>query len=617
MRPDGSRSSPLAGVPPLLIGAALLALMTEASADLFDLEALRALSLAAQIALLCLGAALVAWGLGGGRRRRALNPAQQQPIGWREMALLLLILLAALAVRVWQAESALPLLIDELNFLSAASRAVNDSTLRLLFPISDYAPYTWLYSAIQAVGVTLFGPDLTTMRFASILLGTAQVAAIYFLARELFDRRVALLAALALAFFAPHLHYSRTAYSPHPGDTLFGMLMILFLTRALRTARPLDWALAGVCLGMTQYWYEAGRLFFPALALIGLIWRALLPPEGVTQRQIARGAARLIVGALLVGLPVYVALLAHGRTLAYRFNSENSGVAFWSIRLQDGLDVEDAALLADRLAQPFLFYVAIPESVGLPYYRGDQGMILRPFVPFFLVGAAALLIRPRAPSFILALWIVGVALGNALLIRDVILSPRYGVVAPALALTVALGIERVCAAVAALAWRRNPTRREAAAWTLGGALTAVFALVNVDYYFNTQLPDLRAEFRANVGFRDLYDVGLRGARLPLGTQVIVVEDRPSSVPDVADMLAFLQSSQHRHPLMTSLIDLRQLDLPQDRDLAFFVPPSQANILTYLFRRFPQANPPAYTISDLTPSEEYVLIIVPQQPNPAS
>ncbi|MBK8022544.1 MAG: glycosyltransferase family 39 protein [Chloroflexi bacterium] len=594
---------------PLLLGILALALVTEASTDWLDLEPLRALSVHGQTGLLILGCVLIVWGLSGRPPIVGADETGDRQFRSWETPALLLIVLAAAVVRLWNLENTLPALVDELNFLTAVTRFVSDSTLRLVYPISDWAPFPWLYTVFQAIPVTLFGHDLAALRAASGIFGAIQVAAVYFLARELFDRRVAVLAALVLAFFSPHIHFSRLALN-QAGDSLCGMLAVLFMVRGLRGGRGRDWALAGVCLGLTQYFYEAGRLFFPALALIWLVWQGITHPRWSTLRPLAGGAARMLIAGLLVAAPVYLTLLAHGRTITLRFSHENIVTSTWQPTLADGVQGEDLALLAGRLAQPVALLLATPESVGFPYYRGDQGLILLPFVPLFLIGLAVVLRRPRAPAFVLALWIVGVMLSNSLLIIFPGVTTRYVLILPALALLMALGMDRLSGFVAG--GFAAPAARKILRYGLGAILSLVFAVVSVDHYFRVQLPDLIADIHAYLDFHDLYDVGLRAGRLPLGTQVVVVETRPSGITDVQDLLAYMQYDRHVNPIMTNLIELRRMALPDDRDLAFFVPPSESTILTYLYRQYPQSLAPSYSVNPVIAREQYVLITVPQR-----
>ena len=120
---------------------------------------------------------------------------------------------------------------------------------------------------MQAWGVGLLGRNLEGLRILSVIVGTLGIPALYFLAKELFDRKTALLAALMPGRFPPHIQFSRIALN-NIVDPLFGTLALAFLVRGLKYNRPLDYALSGAALGLTQYFYEGGRLLFPALILL-------------------------------------------------------------------------------------------------------------------------------------------------------------------------------------------------------------------------------------------------------------------------------------------------------------------------------------------------------------
>src|SRR5690606_27829994 len=110
----------------------------------------------------------------------------------------------------------------------------------------------------------ILGHNLTGLRIFSAVFGTLTVPALYLLARELFDRRTALLAALLLATFPPHIHFSRLGLN-NIADPLFGVLALAFLVRGLKRGGLRDYALSGVMLGLTQYFYEGGKLLYPLL----------------------------------------------------------------------------------------------------------------------------------------------------------------------------------------------------------------------------------------------------------------------------------------------------------------------------------------------------------------
>ena len=141
--------------------------------------------------------------------------------------------------------------------------------LQILTPMSAQSPYTWVFPYWQSGAVALLGHNFVRLslrqrhhrhaqRAGGLWAGATQSstakprcwragAGDFPAARSLQPRRHDLIA-----------------------DPLFGTMALMFFARALRNNHRLEWALAGISLGMTQYFYEGGRLLFPPL-LIGFV----------------------------------------------------------------------------------------------------------------------------------------------------------------------------------------------------------------------------------------------------------------------------------------------------------------------------------------------------------
>ena len=66
-----------------------------------------------------------------------------------------------------------------------------------------------LYAFMLAIPTRLFGPSIQVFRFSSALIGTLAIPVLFILARLIKNAPVALTAALFLATFPMHIHYSR------------------------------------------------------------------------------------------------------------------------------------------------------------------------------------------------------------------------------------------------------------------------------------------------------------------------------------------------------------------------------------------------------------------------
>ena len=268
---------------------------------------------------------------------------------------LALILVAGLALRLWNIDYGLPFVysIDEGSHFT--SRAI-EMFWQDLDPgyYQNPSAYTYLVYAVLRV---MYGPlgflfDLpfgnvtdqfdkdptqiwVAARTLAALLCMAGVATTYWAARRLWGVREGLVAAAVLAFAFLPVAYSRVAVTD-VGALIGVSLSLAFAVLAYERGRMRDYALAGVAAGLAvAFKYTAGLALLP-LAIAAL---ARLRADGV---RAAGGAA---LGAALAGL-VFVVLNP------YLFGSLD---AWWS-------DLRDQAEVAADQPKPG------QESGGVSYY---------------------------------------------------------------------------------------------------------------------------------------------------------------------------------------------------------------------------------------------------------
>ncbi len=524
-----------------------------------------------QFALLAGGIGLLLWGLGA--RSGGCFPKQG--------GLLVGVLLLAAVLRVWNLEHTLHFYVDEGNFVEGILRLRTESSVRLMGPFNYVAAFTWVYPYLQWASAEIVGSSLLALRVVSAAFGVLTVAALYRLGRVLFSARVGLLAAFALAVFPPHIHFSRLGLN-NIADPLFGVLALAFLSQALRAGRWRDYALAGVMLGLTQYFYEGGRLLYPVLALMwGLIaawrWRARL-------------AGLLLMSglAILVALPVYYTLLAWDITLTTRLQRRGFDAAYWRRVLLEPGGGALVTHLREHVLPPFLHYVTLPDA-GAFYYGGHTALILPPLVPVFLAGIIAALRRRFIAGLLPVLWLVFVAFGNSL-IRDSVWTSRYVAAFPALALLLAVGLDAIWKGLETIQRKgakaqrvfQNPALMRVAVFLI---LFGAGVFQNV-YYFGPHLSVYQTQIRPH---HDQQDILFRLRDLPPQTQVYWITDDPDlwlpllvflnrywGLPDFAPEL--------RHPDFVEgweALDTLEPGMPH----AFFVEQEDRRTQRYLQERF--------------------------------
>jgi hypothetical protein len=598
----------------VILGVLLLALVAEISGHLLEIVLLKEISIHVQVALWVLGIVLVTMGMAGvsGLPAAAFRRPLAAFTGWlasldRAAVLPVIGVFAlALVIRLWDVGNTVRSPIDEEHFMHVVIGLENDSNRGLLEPaLGNLLASPGIYTYWQWWSVQLFGHNFFALRIISVIVGSLTISALYLLASSLFDRKTALIAALLLATFPPHVHFSRLALS-QVADALFGTLALGFLARGFKYNRRTDWALAGASIALTQYFYEAARLFFVPLVVLSVIVLAL-----VRWRQMQSHWHGLMVAtltALFVTAPIYYTLYALDLPLTTRFAESGLGASYWTELLQNGLTGDAIGRIIGQFTAPFEIYVHQPEIRHyFFYYGGQQPMVLVFLVPLFLLGIFYILWRWRTPAIVVLLWVAGVALGNGLL-REIFTYPRWVLVLPAVALVMAVGIRYVLT----LLWPSDSRMPVAVPLT---ALMVSIAIAQTAYYFNEHLPFYQRQIYYIREESDGYDAVLRTAELPLAQNVqIVLIAYPT--PDRGLYVNFerfirgdmMPEMYIRSAASTDITPEYLAALPTDRRYAFFIEPQDTSALNAIQQVFSTDAPVGSPYSASIPDErEFQLV----------
>ena len=127
------------------------------------------------------------------------------------------------------------------------------------FPLASSIFQGWV---MRLAGVTLWG-----WRFASVFAGTLTVIPLYLLAREWFDRRVAVMAVLIMLTSPYYLSIARAGYIY--SQALFPVVLSLyFWSLGYKRASSLYYWLAGIAAGIGFYTYTAAWLGLVAITIM-------------------------------------------------------------------------------------------------------------------------------------------------------------------------------------------------------------------------------------------------------------------------------------------------------------------------------------------------------------
>lgn len=189
---------------------------------------------------------------------------------------LLAIVLLALFLRIYRLGEVPPgFRVDELSNSFVVSQHVLDGEYRFFF--TDASGHEGLWHGLQAGFIGIFGRTTFGMRGINIVLGTLTVPLTYLVATKLFDRRVGLLAAAALAVSFWSLMYSRTAIR-HVSSVVFLLGAFYWFIVGVNTHVKLGstlkrvWVTAGVLTGIGLHTYFAAWVMVAVLgAAIGFL----------------------------------------------------------------------------------------------------------------------------------------------------------------------------------------------------------------------------------------------------------------------------------------------------------------------------------------------------------
>lgn len=528
-----------------------------------------------QFALFIIGISLIIWSMTGGL---SLSDGWRQFRTWTDESdakWILLFIILGVIVRTLLLESAIHYYTDETNFASAVTRLRIKPNVQIMNNIGPVANFTWMYSYLQYYYTEFFGATLANLRGISVIIGTLTIPAIYLLGRWVFSRRVGLLSAFLLTFYLPHIHYSRLAMN-NIADPLLGVMSIVLVWRGLQTGSRSTFAWAGVFLGLTSYFYEGGRLLYPALIIGWLVIYAVIQHGAVSKR----GVGVFLATTILIASGFYLSLAVWGfGNVAPRLRQQRVEDMFWvEVFTEQNVGNQVLRYFDERLNPPFLHIMSQPDGSGF-YYSREVGLVLPHMLPFMLIGLGVALFHWRRLGLILPLSIVLTVLGNSLITWNN-WTPRFVVLFPILVLLIALGLDTVYRSVVS-SWLNQPR----AQWMFQRTMMALLLLMGVlqiGYYFGVMLPDYNVAIRLEI---DDQDAGHRAQSLSPETKIYVLPIVDTYHLDVGAVQDYERHNIPVEVIAVAEFDFATLDVNAPYPYAFFVVPSDMDTLNRLGRLF--------------------------------
>ncbi|MCO6451536.1 MAG: glycosyltransferase family 39 protein [Caldilineales bacterium] len=173
-----------------------------------------------------------------------------------------------------------------------------------------------LFTYLIAGSISLFGQTVTSMRMVSALVGTLTVVAVYFLAREVYGQRLALITAALVAADRWHITFSRIVYELIMMPLVLSLQM-LFMIKALKSGRRRWWGLSGLMLALGMNTYTAYRIVPAFVGVFFLYW--LIAHRHRIRRDL-EGMVVFAAGAVVGVAPLGVYIIRNWNVFISRIN---------------------------------------------------------------------------------------------------------------------------------------------------------------------------------------------------------------------------------------------------------------------------------------------------------
>lgn len=348
-------------------------------------------------------------------------------------------------------------------------------------PTFFYWPLSW---SLWLAGNNVFG-----LRLLAALAGTATIPVLYLLVRRRWGPRTALLASLFLAAYHYHIHYSRLGAN-NVWDPLLVTLGLLVVDRALdaqpqgaeRAGRSRWFLLAGLVIGLSVYFYTGARLL-PLLVALYVAFVAIRKRGHVPRLGWHLGL--LVLAFLVAAGPMLDYALSHPDEWNARINQVGIIQSGWLEREPELTGKSTTRILAEQFLRAAGAFHVFPDRTA--WYNPDRPLLGVLAGIFALLGMGWALAHWRERRhFLLLIWFWSVIITGGMLTESPPTSQRLVIAIPAVALLVAVGLEKMVG----LGQRILALDRR---WenALLGLLVLILAASSVHFYFVDYTPARR------------------------------------------------------------------------------------------------------------------------------
>jgi hypothetical protein len=245
----------------------------------------------------------------------------------------------------------------------------------------------------------------------------------------IFDRLIAVIAAVVLATMHYHIHFSRLGLN-NIWDGFFAVMVLASLAYGWRYGRRLGFLAAGLALGLGQYFYVSFRVM--PLLLLAWVGLAFIVDRPRFQRRLP-DLILLALVAFVVSLPLHSYFATHSE----EFLAPMRRVTIFDGWLSSTAQIDHQPQLVVLGRQIVNSAMGITHMPLRYWYNPGTPLLLAGSAGLFLLGLIWLLLRPRLLHWLVLLPIVAVIILGGLS-QDAPASQRYILATPLIAIVVAI-----------------------------------------------------------------------------------------------------------------------------------------------------------------------------------
>jgi len=367
-----------------------------------------------------------------------------------------------------------------------------------------------LYFLIPAASISLLGQTTAALRIPSAIAGALTIGGVYLTGRAMYNKRTGLIAALALAGFHHHIHFSRIGLN-NIWDGLFFIITVGAAWYAWEHENRTAYLLAGLGLGFSQYFYPSSRV------ILLVVFGGFIVSGLFAFSRLKRSIPNILLMSWITGIVVLPIAWFYFKYPDQYFAPMDrvSILGEWLTFEMQITNLPAWKILLKQIILGFQAFTFIPLQA---WYRPEVPFLRPLYASLFILGCVFIISKPKdSRSISLMLWLlIYIPLGG--LSESTPAAQRYVAAAPVCILILAHGLNETGAFFERL-WQRSSQTVTIVLL----AITILLAASDINFYFNKYTPHTVVEFGRNDGVT-AQGIANELIKMPKGTQAFFLSN---------------------------------------------------------------------------------------------